>query len=256
MISPNPLMDPFFDRSPRANELTKAEYCRQQRQLIRQFSQSPSMQLTLLMSKIVPLYIFVGFLSVLGTLVFVLLSNGRWYFIPIALVIMAIGVGAPYHWWTKTQKLAKAVEHLAYVHGGSWGSKRLINILDWFDAHWPAEHPLEVVAYVSSIEHRWDWQLTFAKRPVLLVVHRPVFIGVSSSTQYPNIDRIIFFIAGSPESSQLNMDTGSALQELEKLGYFVKRTDAGVVVANSGVDVKKLDPTQVKKVLKLATQIA
>lgn len=255
MISPNPLMDPFFDRSPKATELTKAEYCRQQRQLIRQFSQSPTMQLTSYLGKIYPVFVATGLLTMPVILVITLFSKGKWFYIPIALAILALVVGAPYHFWRKTRKIAKAVEHLAYVHGGSWGSKRLINILDWFDANWPAEHPIEVVAYVTPFENRWDWQATFAKCPVLLVVHRPIFIGNSSSTQHPSIDRISFFVARSSVPQQFNVDTDPALQELEKLGYFVKRTDAGLILAHAGVDVKKLDPAQVKRVLKLATQI-
>lgn len=255
MMNPNPFMDPFFARPPKTYENTKADICRQHRDLIRQYSQSDAMKVSAVVFRYVQIFMLGGLLTIPGLVIFQIVTQGRWYHYPIAFLIAAIVAFIPYFFWSRTQKIVKAMAQLAQVHGGSWGNKRLINILDWFDAHWPAEHPLEVVAYLSPVEDRWDWQSTIVDRPVLLIVHRPLFVGNSPGGQNAVVQRMSFFLPSPTKPAPPLAESHPALRELEQLGYWVKHTEAGVFITHTGIDVQKLSPEFVYRVLYLASHL-
>lgn len=255
MMSPNPFMDPFFQRKPDRPLRTNADQCWQHRQLIRQYSQSAPHKFGQRMFSFFGIFMFTGILSVPMVLTYSALTKGKWYFAPLGLLVICAFLAIPYFLWARIKIISNALERLVGVLGGSSGNKRLINILDWFDAHWPGDHPIEVVAYISPLEDRWDWQSTFANRHVLMVVHRNAFAGDSAGTLNPNVERMSFFLT-SPTKMPTTLDESNpAVLELEKLGYWVKPTEAGLFVTHTGIAEEKLEPVYVQRVLELACRI-
>lgn len=255
MMSPNPFMDPFFQRKPDRPIRTNADQCWQHRQLIRQYSQSPQHKFAQSIFPFFGFFMYIGLLSVPVILTYSLLTKGKWYFAPLGLLAICAFLAIPYFYWSRTKRISNALERLVTVFGGSFGNKRLLNILDWFDAHWPGDHPIEVVAYMSPLEDRWDWQSTFANRHVLLTVHRNAFAGDHAGTLNPNVERMSFFLTSATKMPATLDESHPAVLELEKLGFWVKPTEAGLFVTHTGIAVEKLDPSYVQRVLELASRI-
>lgn len=255
MRSPNPYTDPFFAPHTQRYEGTLADHCRQQRKLVREYSQTTPAKFGQFMFRLFVIPLVIGFFVVPVIVIAALILEGGWIGVLIGLVLSVIVASIPIYFWKEHQKIVKAFEQLVRVHGGSWGERRLLSILDWLDLYWPAAHPLEVATFFTLFERRWDWQSTFGNRHVLLVVHRQQATGESIASHNPTVERMSFFLTSPTPPPDPLPESHPALLELEKLGYWVKRTDAGFVVSHTGIAVEKLDPPYVQRVLEIARRI-
>ncbi|MBK9265899.1 MAG: hypothetical protein IPM54_39680 [Polyangiaceae bacterium] len=248
--------DPFFDGTAPSDE-AKIAQAREYRAAVRQMMQSSGVHIGQLVFRYGLLFFVAAIVTtplLFGIRSLVHPDGPRIGDLLIA-VTLAIALGIiPYALWRRNHRITMAMNSLGRALGGTSGTNRFSMVLDWLDAHWPAETPREVVDMMSPFERRWDLQMSYRGSPVLVVVQRRRGGPRSSIGNLPAVERMSFYVGGSNAASGHGSHAAPALRELEELGYWVKRTRAGVFVSHAGISLERLDPAHVTKVLDAARQ--
>ena len=148
--------------------------------------------------------------------------------------------------WTRRRPISVAMKALASAKGGTWGKRRFLSVLDWLDAHWPADTPPELLDTPVIGEGRWDVQMSHRGRPVLVVVQ-----SRSRRREFSEVRRVSIYLSAPNASPPMY---APALQELEAMGLHATRTPAGVVMEYPGVSAEVLD--RVDRALDIALGLA
>jgi hypothetical protein len=155
-----------------------------------------------------------------------------------------------YH-WTRNRRVTRTVEELRAALGGSWGRNQFLPFLDWLDANWPADTPLDELEPPAFMEQRWDIRTSYCGQPVLMMImRRPAGRRVSP------VRRISLYLSAPNASPPAGYDPAPALRELEVMGFWSKRTPAGVYACHPGISLELLERDRVLRVLAIARSIA
>lgn len=259
MSDRNPWMDPFFSPAPQNKESTTDDTYGEYRAFLREQLQTTANKV----SKFFIFWLKAWFLFAISCVPLAIIftfamgsSKASWDRLLGGLVISAILVGLPLVIWWRNRQVAKAIEHLANALGGSWSQNSLLPVLDWLDAHWRTDHPREILeSALPIVASQWEWQTTFAGRNVLLIAQRREGASRTPGSASPTVERMSLFLTGSKPSDEPDADTTAILQELDKLGYWVKRTSAGVYATQAGISPERFEPSKIKNVLDLMARI-
>jgi hypothetical protein len=168
-----------------------------------------------------------------------------------SLTYAAIGWPIAIFFWMRGRRITLAIKALASATGGTWGKRRFLSVLDWLDAHWPADTAPEVLDTPVLGEGRWDVQTSHRGRPVLVVVQNR-----SRRREFSEERRVSFYLSAPNASPPPGYDPSPALRELEAMGLYATRTPAGVVMAYPGVSAEVLDRDRVHRALDMAWSLA
>jgi hypothetical protein len=251
-----PGADPFFEVSPDEGEAERLSSALERRSIARAFLSSAAYRST---SAIVRVYTLLFQAALVGaplaiTVQSLLRAGGLLrvdFWIGLALCAGAAALLAGK--WARKNRIARAIASLGKAMGGSWGGDRHLSVLDWLDEHWRAETPIEVTDAPGLFEQRWDVQATHEGSAVLVLAQqRPVRVRAM-----PPVRRVsIFLSAPNWGSAAGGYDPTPAMRELERMGFGVKRTGAGVYMSQPGISAEMLERGFVYRALEVAQSLA
>jgi hypothetical protein len=134
--------------------------------------------------------------------------------------------------------------------GGEASRNEFLQILDWFDRYWPADTPNDDIDLPELFETRFHLPTTYAGHPVLVLVHRR-----SATRHHAPVRRIGIYLSAPAQSANPKHPASSAIETLTSLGYFVKRTQAGVYLCHPDINLAMLEKERVFQALEIARSL-
>lgn len=247
--------DPFFQVSPDGGEAERIAHSLERRSIARSFLSSGAYRATRTMVRGYTLLVRAVLVGIpLGITVRSLLQPagflgiGFWVGLALSVAAAALLAGG----WVRDQRIAKAITSLGEKTGGSWGGDRFLSVLDWLDEHWRADTPHEVTDAPGLFERRWDLQTTYEGSAILVLVQRrPV-----RTRAMPPVRRVSILLSAPTWGAGSKYDPAPATRALERMGFGVKRTSAGVYMSQAGISPEMLDPNVVHRALAAAQSLA
>lgn len=247
--------DPFFDASSGATEHDRWAMARDQRKQARLLHGSLEYRISRAI-----VYAIFGSLLVLAMGLCIPLGI-RWLMNPAAngnlrgflysVIYALVAWSLVYYTWKRNHPISRAIQALGQALGGSSGKNRYLEILDWFDAHWPAANPRdEIEPPAVMMEQRWHIRASYHGRPLLVLVHKRL-----GSRRVTPLQRLSFYLSAPQNEPRQNDTVHPAARELEALGFWAKQTPAGIYLCQQGIFVESLDPNRVSMVLGIACRM-
>lgn len=240
--------DPFLGSREKASDEEKYEWSRLRRTAMRDLRRHIGVR----MGRLAKYYFMAWFvLGTLGASLVIIqrsISRADGLGVILGIVFFMVPAAPCCTWYIRNRRIERAISELAAEFGGKFGLNRETEVLDWLEAHWPAETTREIVDLAGWFERRWDMQATHEGRSVLMIVQKRM--GDWKSKGYsPAVERISFYISGKPTSMAEGAGAVEVGRELLALGYWMKRTPAGVFLWHTGISHGEFEPGHVRKVL-------
>lgn len=242
--------DPFFEVSEGSSVAERSEWAKQRRAAARALHRDMGSRLGRLVVRVI------GGSALLLSLGLFLPLGVRWMLDPAdmkALRLLGFSVVQATLAWIFVLHQARRhrlVRAALDALGGEAGRDRFSKVLDWFDAHWPSDTPNDDVDLPGLFETRWDLATTYAGYPVLVLVHRR-----SATRHHAPVRRISVYLSSPAAVPGADEASRRAFTGLASLGYFAKRTPAGVFLCHPEIDLAMLERGRVLQALELARSI-
>lgn len=168
------------------------------------------------------------------------------------LPVLVICVACVLSWWfflpllLQSLRMTKATEMLAARLGGSAGKNRGLLVLDWLDANWKADAPIEVLHPPGPVpmEERWDIQAMFQGKPLLVHVHQRM-----KSRHSHKLARISLYLSAIGAAPPDGFNPAPAQAELANLGFWVRQMKGGVFACTREFSTEVLAPDRIHRAL-------
>jgi len=135
--------------------------------------------------------------------------------------------------------------------GGEAHRNQFLQILAWLNQYWPADTPNDDVDLPELFETRFHLATMYAGHPVLVLVHRR-----SATRHHAGVRRIGIYYSAPGRATPPQEVSSSALAALTSLGYFAKRTPAGVYLCHPDIDLTMLEKERVFHALEMARSLS